>query len=239
MKFNDIEAVTAHKHLEHSNVITEPLVKLEIIEDDDDNHAQVKKSFPCDKCERIFNRLDNFKRHISIKHDKQRRFKCSECAKIYAFKQSLEFHMTTVHSGLKIELEKQPVKCEKCDKICASAKALNIHTTIKHCPEELKLNCDHCGKLFRKKELLDKHRFQVHQIRDFLNCVDCGENFKEFGDFKQHKCAKSSRIVEVNVDDDTLDPDVKPLKCEDCFSCFKNEMDMKEHVCAKSDDPLK
>ncbi|CAK8685574.1 unnamed protein product [Clavelina lepadiformis] len=54
-------------------------------------------SHSCPHCGRIFNNKNNLKRHILIKHTSDKRFKCSVCGRRYAIRQSLQYHMNSVH----------------------------------------------------------------------------------------------------------------------------------------------
>nr|CAB3267867.1 zinc finger and BTB domain-containing protein 49-like [Phallusia mammillata] len=71
-------------------------------------HAPDRNSHSCPHCGRLFNNKNNLKRHILIKHTTDKRFKCSICGRRYAIRQSLQYHMRSIH-GKETEVEKPSV----------------------------------------------------------------------------------------------------------------------------------
>ena len=84
------------------------------------NHE--KKSFACDKCEKVFTKKGNLKGHISSKHE-GKRSQCNQCDKTYTDSGSLKRHVKTVHAEKKFT-------CVQCDKKFRSKAQLHRHQIL-------------------------------------------------------------------------------------------------------------
>ena len=102
---------------------------------------------------------------IRNKHEKSvhvYEFRCAECGKQFPKKSLLQAHMN-VHSG-----DKQ-FKCDECDAEFVTRSGLVQHTNSHHSSVK-KHTCDVCGKSFRFKMTLNKHKYQHLVEKETTNC---------------------------------------------------------------------
>lgn len=66
----------------------------------------MKKIYECDKCNKIFNRKGNLRRHLRVHESKVENVVCNECSKSFANKGNLKSHCDQMHSGLQIQSPK-------------------------------------------------------------------------------------------------------------------------------------
>ena len=83
--------------------------------------------------------------------------------------------------------------------------------------EVKKYECEHCGKEFKRKGHLKRHRAEVHDIGVvWHNCEHCDHKAKSSGNLKKHKaCVHNIDVVWHN--------------CEHCNARFKSASKLKEH----------
>ena len=86
-------------------------------------------------------------------------------------------HMKTKH-------EERNHLCGLCGKLLATVGQLNLHMQG-HNPEKV---CDHCGKKFVSKSMLQKHIFSMHTKKEDLpyHCEVCGKGFGTKSRYKEH-----------------------------------------------------
>ncbi|KAK7497747.1 hypothetical protein BaRGS_00010881 [Batillaria attramentaria] len=118
--------------------------------------------FCCPKCNRIFKRIDRFRRHLR-EHAGVKPYICEMCGCSFAIKSLLTAHRSHKH-GEQI-----------------------THKSRKHRPAvEEQLPCAVCGKTFNTKSTLHAHEKNVHQnVRPYL-CQQCGATFPHESSLKIH-----------------------------------------------------
>ena len=128
-----------------------------------------KKSFACDKCEKVFGYKGNLKSHISSKHE-EHKSQCNQCDKTYTDSSSLKRHVKTVHAEKKFT-------CVQCDKKFKSKAQLQRHQ-ISGCfiMENGLLKCNICDNSYALKSVLKKH--QKSQIKICWKPICVPESFK-------------------------------------------------------------
>lgn len=145
-------------------------------------------SFPCEECEKVFNRKRNLQAHTRRVHAKLEDKigqACSweDCDKLFSSKSALKVHIATVHEN------KKPYTCEECGK-CFGHKHLlvrhrrihNQEPKIESSPEESKspnimelltgdpqplerqyvCHIKECRRVFMRQYDLDRHALSSH-----------------------------------------------------------------------------
>jgi len=84
------------------------------------------KVFRCKVCRFETSTRDNLVQHVEATHDKPKPYQCKNCSYASAHKPTLTKHMATVHANNKNYL------CEKCDFQTAYKNSLKMHMKAKH-----------------------------------------------------------------------------------------------------------
>lgn len=79
----------------------------------------------CPYCEYYSSKISHVKRHIMLKHTKEKPFKCDTCHKRFKLKSHLKDH-TRIHTGEK------PFECEICLKRFKQTSHLSVHKKVVH-----------------------------------------------------------------------------------------------------------
>jgi hypothetical protein len=92
---------------------------------------------PCDQCDRVFQRIANLRKHITLHHENEDKvavnYSCEICHKQFTMKASLKKHKMCVHDKVKFP-------CDQCDHQASDPSNLNNHKKTKH--ENKKFPCD-------------------------------------------------------------------------------------------------
>ncbi|XP_014901066.1 zinc finger protein 260-like [Poecilia latipinna] len=154
-----------------------------------------KKS--CRMCGVSFIRDCDLIRHMEEAHAGHKAFKCFECHKEFARRDSLALHMR-VHTGEK------PHRCPFCEKTFTQTSNLRVHMR-KHTGEKPYF-CDTCGKMVAHSYHLKICSRQTSYTTDItgeraFRCFRCGKKFHTISDLnvhmKIHEARKSHALMQV------------------------------------------
>jgi len=150
------------------------------LENDDPDRAQ-DLSVACPVCERKFKHKNTCTVHIKTNHlgwTKRKLFECPDCFRSFDNKRAVDCHREAVHLGIR-------TVCPLCDK---PVTRLDLHVRMVH-TELPEWPCPDCGKKFKRKFDLNRHRVTVHLgVRNFP-CDLCGKRFADMKDMTRHKNA--------------------------------------------------
>lgn len=143
-----------------------------------DIHSIGSTHFPCVFCDKIFNDSWSRSNHIRV-HLRQKELTCQQCGKTLQNQKMFNIHVKR-HKPIK-----PTFKCDNCEN-------LKVKRTFSD------LDCDKCGKVYKRKSYLEKHKKQVHHLIDNKHCGNdsnfqcdkCGKVFK----WKNHLLAHIRHI---------------------------------------------
>jgi stress-induced morphogen len=158
--------------------------------------------FPCEICQKPFNRLSNMKRHIELIHEKhsskitdknnltkdknnssssQNNNNCEMCGKSFSNSTNLKVHQNVIHKGQKDHI------CILCNKAFGTQSDLKRHTKLIHKDDDqgpIRYKHEYYKGLLEKKDNFDN-------IDEEDNIIENEDNFETF-EPQQYK-SKSSK----------------------------------------------
>lgn len=216
------------------------------------HHNQTE--FTCDKCNRVFRKLNHFKNH-RISHLKVLPFQCEICDKGFVLKINYDCHMLT-HT----KPDNLPYKCEKCPKSYANKKHL-YHHSFRHTDEgsfwvRYKIHrCRTCLRTFESANDLQQHSLQTHdkvikkRIRSkmkininangLFECKICADTYENVIALRQHirkthesrsLCSRCGASV-LNLKQHMLSHEERePIECHICQKLLSSKVTLTKHV---------
>ncbi|XP_015247501.1 PREDICTED: zinc finger and SCAN domain-containing protein 31-like isoform X2 [Cyprinodon variegatus] len=151
----------------------------------------------CRICAKFFIRDSALIRHMEEVHTGHKAFKCFECHKEFARRDSLALHLR-VHTGEK------PHRCPFCQKTFTQTSNLRVHMR-KHTGEKPYF-CDNCGKMvahsYHLKTCSSHASYTKNNSREKkFRCFQCGKKFRSIPDLnmhmKIHEARKSRALVQM------------------------------------------
>ncbi|XP_055703922.1 zinc finger protein 569-like [Phlebotomus papatasi] len=212
-----------------------------------DNSPKKKKStkkYICDVCEKIFQGLNDLRKHSRI-HNDERPYACSQCDKKFRQAGCLKNHIASQHGS-----DVQYI-CDYCNKPFPIKERLRLHLRI-HTGEK-PYKCKLCPKQFARGGQLSQHMLshngvKKHRCSFCPSAFSCSANLRlhtkahnDERDYTCHKCGKSFlRPDALNKHLSCLHGNVKAFLCPICKKMFKGHLpqhmrihkNLKPHGCA-------
>ncbi|XP_041062223.1 zinc finger and BTB domain-containing protein 40 isoform X1 [Carcharodon carcharias] len=163
------------------------------------------KPYNCDICDKAYQQLSGLWYHNRTHHPdifaaqnhrspKFATLVCSACEKPFGSTASLNKHMKSDHSDIKM------LECEKCKDTFATQALLHIHMKSRHSGIH-PFKCSYCSSTFRFPGALHHHLSTEHltpQNSAFV-CGDCAQLFNSQQDLEEHQRSKHAGILFANV----------------------------------------
>lgn len=152
-----------------------------------------EKPFCCMICNTRFTRSDTLTRHITLKHDTSKPFKCNfkACTKEFALLNHLRRHE-------KMHEKHSLFSCTLCDETFSKKSKLRQHRVDKHGIAEFVCMTDGCHKLFASQIKLDSHQ-NSHNRNYMCADPDCLMIMTNYFDYRRHK-AFAHKVPKTQVD---------------------------------------
>ena len=158
-------------------------------------HEKIENKHNCKKCGKIYTNSTALKYHLG-KHEESKELKCEVCNKTFVSQNGLNSHKEIAHTS---ETEKfKKYICETCDDAFTTSSHLARHQKIKHyksnanrdyaeCFKNVdEFECDQCEKVFKRKDVLKRHKQTVHETSLDLQCSSCEKSFKRRDKLTKH-----------------------------------------------------
>ncbi|XP_061536248.1 zinc finger protein 260-like isoform X2 [Phycodurus eques] len=162
------------------------------------------KRWKCSQCGKTFAYISSLKQHVRI-HTGEKPFACSVCSKRFTQKGYLKKH-TKSHIGEK------PFSCTVCGQRFSVNESLKLHTRT-HTGER-PFSCSVCGQRFTQKGVLNRHT-RTHTGEKPFSCSVCGQRFSVKDSLKLHTRTHTGE---------------KPFPCSVCGQRFTQKGHLKIHA---------
>ncbi|XP_055623819.1 zinc finger protein 83-like [Toxorhynchites rutilus septentrionalis] len=123
--------------------------------------------------------------------------KCEYCDRRYCDDRARDYHVKTFHLG---ESAPCPSTCEQCGKVCKSLSALKSHMR----DHRLNLKCEHCDKVFHRRNKLKEHVTRVHEKAEKYECNLCHRVVHSLESYNSH--------LKMHMSEKTYECDLCPMK---------------------------
>ncbi|XP_062898301.1 PR domain zinc finger protein 5 isoform X5 [Mobula hypostoma] len=210
-----------------------------------------KEGYSCPQCECCFRSQDILAEHLQSLHQKpseEKEFKCRNCGKKFPIKQALQRHVLQCTENILPDDSSRSFQCSVCSISFSSESSFEQHKEA--CKEDARFVCkaDSCGKRFKSKDALKKHKENVHtgnsrrrfmcsvcnkkcssaailqehrKIHEVFNCQECDKKFISANQLKRHMITHSEK---------------RPYTCEVCSKSFKRLDQVTAHKIIHSED---
>ena len=180
----------------------------------------------CWYCLKTFENRINRNLHVQAIHEKKnKKYSCEICQKSFMSTVAKNYHNDVCHSDSSIEL-----KCEICGVVLGHSNSFKRHM-MKHETEPKEYQCYECGKLFRRKDTLKKHKVMVHKLHRMK--VDMAESFQE--NKNQFDCKSCGQIFLGPRGKENLLTHLskkcrsETFKCDDCHKEYSRKDNLDHH----------
>uniref|UniRef100_A0A673JBU4 Zinc finger protein n=1 Tax=Sinocyclocheilus rhinocerous TaxID=307959 RepID=A0A673JBU4_9TELE len=212
-----------------------------------------KEDYPCLLCESSFPSEEVLAEHLQSLHQRgsaeDKELKCRTCGKEFPVKQALQRHV--LHCTESSASSGDPSKdhqCVLCHSTFCSESSFEQHKEV--CKGDGRFICkiESCGKRFRTKDALKKHKGNVHtgsarrklvcticnkkcssslnlqehrKVHEIFDCTDCDKKFISTNQLKRHMITHSEK---------------RPYTCDICSRSFKRLDQATAHKIIHSED---
>lgn len=146
--------------------------------------------------------------HLKEEHD-VRLYICDICGDQFRKRTDLSHHLDE-----HVAKEEGDFQCEVCNRIFSNLRLFRIHKRI-HYPQNKSWPCDHCGKKYSSKNLLDEH-INTHTGNRPYVCEVCNKDFASKYTYRSHV-----KTHEVRP---------RPFECTTCNKTFLSHQNLTQHV---------
>ncbi|XP_010022992.1 PREDICTED: PR domain zinc finger protein 5-like, partial [Nestor notabilis] len=215
------------------------------------NPLTCKEDHACPNCESSFASQEILAEHLQTLHQKpseEKEFKCRNCGKKFPVKQALQRHVLQCTENISPGDASRSFQCSVCNTSFSSESSYEQHKEA--CRGDARFICkaDSCGKRFKSKDALKKHKENVHSgnSRKKLMCSVCNKKCSSASNLQEHR--KVHEIFECQECDKKFisanqlkrhmitHSEKRPYTCEVCNKSFKRLDQVTAHKIIHSED---
>ncbi|XP_064417057.1 PR domain zinc finger protein 5 isoform X4 [Latimeria chalumnae] len=210
-----------------------------------------KEYHACLYCESSFPSQEILAEHLQTlhqKHSEEKEFKCRNCGKRFPVKQALQRHVLQCTENVSPGDTSRSYQCSVCSTSFSLESSFEQHKEA--CKGDARLICkaDSCGRRFKSKDALKKHKENVHtgnsrkklmcsvcnkkcssaanlqehrKVHEIFDCQECDKKFISANQLKRHMITHSEK---------------RPYTCEVCSKSFKRLDQVTAHKIIHSED---
>ncbi|XP_019377587.1 PREDICTED: PR domain zinc finger protein 5 isoform X2 [Gavialis gangeticus] len=181
-----------------------------------------KEDHACPNCESSFASQEILAEHLQTLHQKpseEKEFKCRNCGKKFPVKQALQRHVLQCTENVNPGDSSRSFQCSVCNTSFSSELSYEQHKEA--CRGDARFICkaDSCGKRFKSKDALKKHKDNVHtgNSRKKLVCSVCNKKCSSATNLQEHR-----KVHEI-------------FECQECDKKFISANQLKRHMITHSE----
>ncbi|XP_053887036.1 PR domain zinc finger protein 5 isoform X5 [Malaclemys terrapin pileata] len=181
-----------------------------------------KEDHTCPNCESSFASQEILAEHLQTLHQKpseEKEFKCRNCGKKFPVKQALQRHVLQCTENVNPGDTWRSFQCSVCNTSFSSESSYEQHKEA--CRGDARFICkaDSCGKRFKSKDALKKHKENVHtgNSRKKLMCSVCNKKCSSATNLQEHR-----KVHEI-------------FECQECDKKFISANQLKRHMITHSE----
>ncbi|XP_074445098.1 PR domain zinc finger protein 5 isoform X3 [Larus michahellis] len=181
-----------------------------------------KEDHACPNCESSFASQEILAEHLQTLHQKpseEKEFKCRNCGKKFPVKQALQRHVLQCSENVSPGDSSRSFQCSVCNTSFSSESSYEQHKEA--CRGDARFICkaDSCGKRFKSKDALKKHKENVHSgnSRKKLMCSVCNKKCSSATNLQEHR-----KVHEI-------------FECQECDKKFISANQLKRHMITHSE----
>ncbi|XP_048456164.1 PR domain zinc finger protein 5 isoform X4 [Rhincodon typus] len=179
-----------------------------------------KEGYACPQCESSFRSQEILAEHLQSLHQKpteEKEFKCRNCDKKFPVKQALQRHVLQCTETVLPGDIARSHQCSVCNISFSSESSFEQHKEA--CKGDTRFVCkaDSCGKRFKSKDALKKHKENVHtgNSRRRLMCSVCNKKCSSAATLQEHRKTHSEE---------------RPFQCDECKALFRTPFSLQRHL---------
>nr|XP_056711448.1 PR domain zinc finger protein 5 isoform X2 [Euleptes europaea] len=181
-----------------------------------------KEDHACPNCESSFASQEILAEHLQTLHQKpseEKEFKCRNCGKKFPVKQALQRHVLQCTENVDPGEHLRSFQCSVCSTPFSSESSYEQHKEA--CRGDARFVCkaDSCGKRFKSKDALKKHKENVHtgNSRKRMMCSVCSKRCSSAANLQEHR-----KVHEI-------------FECQECDKKFISANQLKRHMITHSE----
>ncbi|KAJ7327007.1 hypothetical protein JRQ81_016766 [Phrynocephalus forsythii] len=194
----------------------------EVQQSDEKESLSCKKDHTCPNCESSFASQEILAEHLQTLHQKpseEKEFKCRNCGKKFPVRQALQRHVLQCTENFSLGDRSRSFPCSVCNTSFGSELSYEQHQEA--CRGDARFICkaESCGKRFKSKDALKKHKENVHtgNSRKRLVCSVCNKRCSSATNLQEHR-----KVHEI-------------FECQECDKKFISSNQLKRHMITHSE----
>ncbi|XP_038219292.1 zinc finger protein 808-like [Zerene cesonia] len=236
----ECKSVVEEPEIIQVNISREDLMKER--EQSANEHYYINSAFQCETCVKGFMFRDLYEKHLKLHCESNGKYECDVCKLRFPTQEKLSKHS-------RCHLVRY--KCKVCNLTRKCRSYMKNHYEAAHSKKCNEYCCSECGRVFRTKETMKKHKYYTHTNKRVM-CEYCKKVYVNKDTLRKHtlekhpkevsngvvppkkyicpKCGRGSESP-ASLKTHMLSHDKKKnFYCVECDKSFKTEVSLKQHL---------